>query len=61
MFQLKDSSNNLYSQLEEDILGDSLLIELTCSKFQDCLKVEKSQINKYGQKKVKFTFNANDA
>jgi hypothetical protein len=57
MLDLRDGFGNLYTQLEEDILGDSLLIDLRCSKMTELLKIEKSQINKYGLKKVKFNFN----
>jgi hypothetical protein len=61
MLDLRDGFGNLYTQLEEEILGDSLLIELRCSKMIEFLKIEKSQINKYGLKKVKFNFNNLDA
>jgi hypothetical protein len=61
MLDLRDSFKNLYTQLEEDIIGDSLLIELRCSKMTESLKIEKSQINKYGLKKVKFSFNNAEA
>ena len=57
MLDLKDSFGNIYSQLEEEILGDELLIEFEANKLASSLKINKSQINKYGLKKVKFHFN----
>ncbi len=57
MLDLRDHFNNLYTQLEEDIIGDELVIELKCSKMGENIKIDKSQINKYGLKKVKFSFN----
>jgi hypothetical protein len=57
MLDLRDSYGNIYSQLEEEIIGDELLIDLEPDKLAPYLKVDKSQINKYGLKKVKFHFN----
>ena len=57
MFDLRDNFGNIYSQLEEEIIGDELLIDIEPDKLDKYLKVDKSQINKYGLKKVKFNFN----
>lgn len=57
MLDLRDSYGNIYSQLEEEVLGDELLLDLEPGKLEKYLKIEKSQINKYGLKKVKFNFN----
>jgi hypothetical protein len=57
MLDLKDIFGNIYSQLEEEILGDELLIEFEANRLASFLKINKSQINKYGLKKVRFHFN----
>lgn len=57
MFDLRDSFGNIYSQLEEEMIGDELLIDIESDKMKAYLKIDKSHINKYGLKKVKFQFN----
>ena len=52
---LKDSFENIYTQLEESIIGDPLLIEMVTDGEGCKLLIKNENINKYGLKKLRFS------
>ena len=52
-----DNFGNIYTELEENILGDGLMIEIEADRAEltKYLKKKEDKINKYGAKKVRFS------
>jgi hypothetical protein len=54
-FELKDSFGNIYTELEESIIGDNIIIDILAGEVSNSIKVKNNPINKYGFKKVRFS------
>ena len=54
-FELKDSYGNIYTELEEDIIGDKLMINIFAEGVQEHVRIVNYLINKYGTKKVRLS------